>query len=121
MKRNKIQATFLRGGVQTYRPPKGIDKQVITAGTPTHPIQTGIAVVERMEGGSELGCAGSAPDPRILLRIAPQTKLNDDCIIGSRGPGTNEGDFLLMPHLAEVHPGRFRGWVCELIAGYKCN
>ena len=59
--------------------------------------------------------------PRLLLRIAPQTKLNDEYLLGSRGPGTNEGDFLLMPHLAEIHPGRPGGWVCELLAGYKYN
>ena len=41
--------------------------------------------------------------------------------MGSRGPGTNEGDFLLTPHLAEIHPGRLGGWVCEPIAGYKYN
>ena len=59
--------------------------------------------------------------PRLLLRKATQTKLNDELFIGSRGPGTNEGDFLLMPHLAEIYPGRLGGWVCEPIAGYKCN
>ena len=64
-------------------------------------------------GSREVSC------PRILLWDAPQTKPDDDCIIGSRGPGANEGDFLLMPHLTEIHPGRFRGLVCELIAGYK--
>ena len=74
-----------------------------------------------MEGGGELSCAGSAPDPRILLRAATQTKLNVEFLFGSRGPGTNEGDYLLRPHLAEIHPGRFRGRVCELSAGYKYN
>ena len=74
-----------------------------------------------MEGGGELSCAGSAPDPRILLRAATQTKLNVEFLFGSRGPGTNEGDYLLRPHLAEIHPGRFRGRVCELSAGYKNN
>ena len=83
--------------------------------------QTGFGVVERVEGGGELSCAGSAPDPRILLRAATQTKLNVNSRMGSRGPGTNEGDFLLRPHLAEIHPGRSRGRVCELLAGYKCN
>ena len=78
-------------------------------------------MVERVEGGGELSCAGSAPDPRILLRAATQTKLNVEYSIGSRGPGTNEGDSLLRPHLAEIHPGRSRGRVCELLAGYKCN
>ena len=78
-------------------------------------------MVERVEGGGELSCAGSAPDPRILLRAATQTKLNVEFRFGSRGPGTNEGDYLLRPHLAEIHPGRSRGRVCELIAGYKCN
>ena len=77
--------------------------------------------MERVEGGGELSCAGSAPDPRILLRAATQTKPNVDYIFGSRGPGTNEGDYLLRPHLAEIHPGRSRGRVCELLAGYKCN
>ena len=56
----------------------------------------------------------------ILLGIAPQTKPNVDCIVGSRGPGTNEGDLLLMPHLAEIHPAAC-GRVCEPIAGYKSN
>ena len=59
--------------------------------------------------------------PRLYLRAATQTKLNDEYLFGSRGPGTNEGDFLLMPHVAEIHPGRLGGWVCELIAGYKYN
>ena len=54
------------------------------------------------KGEGELSCAGSAPDPRILLRAATQTKLNVDYSIGSRGPGTNEGDYLLRPHLAEI-------------------
>ena len=78
-------------------------------------------MVERVEGGGELSCAGSAPDPRILLRAATQTKLNVDFLFGSRGPapGTNEGDYLLRPHLAEIHPGRSRERVCELLAGYK--
>ena len=52
---------------------------------------------------------------------ATQTKLNVDYIFGSRGPGTNEGDYFLRPHLAEIHPGRSRGRVCELSAGYKYN
>ena len=56
---------------------------------------------------------------RLLLRDATQTKPNDEFFMGSRGPGTNEGDFLLMPHLAEIHPGRLGGWVCEPLAGYK--
>ena len=46
--------------------------------------------------------------PRVCLRVATQTKPNDEFRPGSRGPGTNEGDFLLMPHLAEIHPDRSR-------------
>ena len=76
--------------------------------------------MERGKGGGEPCCAGSALSPTILLRAATQTKLNVDCIVGSRGPGTNEGDLLLMPHLAEIRPAAC-GRVCELIAGYKCN
>ena len=50
-------------------------------------------MVERVEGGGELSCAGSAPDPRILLRAATQTKLNVDYILGSRGLGTRKLGF----------------------------
>ena len=48
-----------------------------------------------------------------------QTKIDVEKNIGPRGPGANEGDFLLTPHLAEIHPGRLGGWVCEPLAGYK--
>ena len=48
-----------------------------------------------------------------------QTKIDVEKMIGPRGPGANEGDFLLTPHLAEIHPGRLGGWVCEPLAGYK--
>ena len=48
-----------------------------------------------------------------------QTKIDVDKSMGPRGPGANEGDFLLTPHLAEIHPGRLGGWVCEPLAGYK--
>ena len=75
-----------------------------------------------MEEGEVSEAAPVLPSrPRLLLRAATQTKLNDEFRMGSRGPGTNEGDFLLMPHLAEIYPGRLGGWVCEPIAGYKCN
>ena len=63
--------------------------------------------------------AGLPPCPRILLRAATQTKTDVEKIMGPRGPGANEGDFLLTPHLAEIHPGRLGGWVCEPLAGYK--
>ena len=105
--------------IQNYRrPPEATNTNGGDANIST---QTGFGVVERVEGGGELSCAGSAPDPRILLRAATQTKLNVEFRFGSRGPGTNEGDYLLRPHLAEIHPGRSRGRVCELLAGYKCN
>ena len=63
----------------------------------------------------------TAPSPRIYVRAATQTKINVEKSIGPRGPGANEGNYLLRPHLAEIHPCRSRGRVCELIAGYKCN
>ena len=79
-----------------------------TGGDANISTQTGIAVVERGKGGSERCCARSALSPTILLRAATQTKPNVEFRFGSRGPGTNEGDFLLMPHLAEIHPIRSR-------------
>ena len=70
-----------------------------------------------MEEGEVNQAAPVLPSrPRFLLRDATQTKLNDDFLLGSRGPGTNEGDFLLMPHLAEIYPGCLGGWICEPIA-----
>ena len=79
-----------------------------TGGDANISIPTGIAVVERGKGGGERCCARSALSPTILLRAATQTKPNVDFLLGSRGPGTNEGDLLLMPHLAEIHPIRSR-------------
>ena len=79
-----------------------------TGGDANISISTGFGVVERGKGGSERCCARSALSPTILLRAATQTKPNVEFRFGSRGPGTNEGDLLLMPHLAEIHPIRSR-------------
>ena len=62
-----------------------------------------------MEGGEVNQAVPVLPSrPRLLLRAATQTTPNVEFRIGSRGPGTNEGDFPFMPHLAEIHPDRSR-------------
>ena len=38
------------------------------------------------------------------VRAATQTKPNVENLFGSRGPGTNVMNELLMPHLAKIHP-----------------
>ena len=45
--------------------------------------------------------------PRTVLsrvRAAKQTKTNVDSVLRPRGPGANEGNYILRPHPARFHP-----------------
>ena len=52
------------------------------------------------------------------VRAATQTKPNVENRMGSRGPGTNVMNELLMPHLAKIPPHSTRVWIATE-AGYK--
>ena len=44
------------------------------------------------------------------VRAAKQTKTDDDFTFGLRGPGANEGNYILRPHPAGSHPSN-RMWL----------